>query len=540
MSDQGEDMAERRPLPERALLSVEYPGYVVNADKAIRSIGGSKKLARDATEDIGMPVELRYRYDDPASHPINGKIIPTEDLLLKVTRRIRRSRERGTEPSSENVQVRAEVVAVLDKTVRFRKLSDFQYIVPRNDAITQFSSLVNGIDIDAIKRLGASSVLDDPLDATAGYIPAPFIDRRGWPAQYQPAAGGGTGNDGSQPMDEARRRRDTTKQVFHGVYIKFDAASVPIHASPAAEQERQSIPADVLEKAQRILAESPVVSRNAMELLLPQSECSGLKLTTIMPALAYLMESGPWRGCWIRFGYDPRKDPDACKYQIMDIRHASVGASGGRIRLNPRSGAGQPQPDDAPRSGARARTYIYDDDAVRQKAAGIFQFMHVKVEPLRGLIDYANGRRRVPCEYSGWLQPSVMRTMRLKLRAMKRNSCGVLQGTDELAVDYAELDKAINADRKAEAEALAAEQLIEAREASSAHGQLSRTVRERVDARVDEFMKALGVQDGTDPLNEATSDGDAEDGVDAYADEFDIFGYDDASDDDGQQPYQPE
>ncbi|KAJ2769210.1 hypothetical protein IWQ57_003203 [Coemansia nantahalensis] len=116
-----------------------------------------------------------------------------------------------------------------------------------------------------------------------------------------------------------------------------------------------------------------------------------------------------------------------------------------------------------------------------------------------------------------------MRTMRLKLRAIKRLSGAAAQGSAELAVDYAELDAMISADRREEAEARAAEQLIEVRGASAAGGPLAQAVREHVDARVDEFMRALGTEAASDqPMDEPDSD--------AAAGEFDIFGYDDASD----------
>ncbi|KAJ2748516.1 tau 95 subunit of transcription factor TFIIIC, partial [Coemansia nantahalensis] len=328
----------------------------------------------------------------------------------------------GPAPAEEEeAQVRAEVVAVLDRTVRFRKLADFQYIVPRTDAIAQFARLTNGIDIDidAVKQLGASSLLDEAPGGAVGYVPAPFLDRRGWPSQYQHAAAGGSGADGAQASDaHQRRRREGGKPTFHGIYMKFDAESVPERPSAAAERECRGVPARALQKAQRILDEFPVINRAAVEALLPPAECGGHRQTTIMPLLAYLMDTGPWRNCWIRLGYDPRKDPGSCKYQILDIRNANTGVSVGRVRMNPRSTLAQTQPDDAPPAAATARTrgHVFDDEAVRQKAAGIFQFMHVEVQPLRELIDYMPGRRQTPCEYSGWLQPSVMRTMRLKLR----------------------------------------------------------------------------------------------------------------------------
>ena len=33
-----------------------------------------------------------------------------------------------------------------------------------------------------------------------------------------------------------------------------------------------------------------------------------------------LQITGPWRSLWIRFGYDPRKRPEAKIYQVLDFR----------------------------------------------------------------------------------------------------------------------------------------------------------------------------------------------------------------------------
>ncbi|KAJ2382522.1 tau 95 subunit of transcription factor TFIIIC, partial [Coemansia sp. RSA 2603] len=68
------EYAERFTLPQRSVLSVEYPGYVKDAEKAIKSLGGREKLSRDVSQGIGAQLELRYRYDDPTSHPIEGEI----------------------------------------------------------------------------------------------------------------------------------------------------------------------------------------------------------------------------------------------------------------------------------------------------------------------------------------------------------------------------------------------------------------------------------------------------------------------------------
>ncbi|KAJ2816376.1 tau 95 subunit of transcription factor TFIIIC, partial [Coemansia erecta] len=146
MAANGPKMAERRPLPEDTVVAFDYPGYVVNTNKAIRTFGGSQKLARDVTEDIGMPIELRYRYNDPTSHPIKGDIIPTQNLLIKVTRRVKKSSASSPSTAKSSKITSAKVVAVIDKSVRFRKLADFQYLVPKADPLSQITSALHGIN----------------------------------------------------------------------------------------------------------------------------------------------------------------------------------------------------------------------------------------------------------------------------------------------------------------------------------------------------------------------------------------------------------
>ncbi|RHZ56367.1 hypothetical protein Glove_402g62 [Diversispora epigaea] len=41
----------------------------------------------------------------------------------------------------------------------------------------------------------------------------------------------------------------------------------------------------------------------------------------LLPLISYWMINGPWRDCWIRYGYDPRKDKNARFYQLLDIRN---------------------------------------------------------------------------------------------------------------------------------------------------------------------------------------------------------------------------
>lgn len=43
-------------------------------------------------------------------------------------------------------------------------------------------------------------------------------------------------------------------------------------------------------------------------------------ICAVLPAVAYYFVTGPWRSTWVRFGYDPRRHPEAKIYQTLDVR----------------------------------------------------------------------------------------------------------------------------------------------------------------------------------------------------------------------------
>ncbi|KAJ8390013.1 hypothetical protein AAFF_G00111740 [Aldrovandia affinis] len=61
----------------------------------------------------------------------------------------------------------------------------------------------------------------------------------------------------------------------------------------------------------------PVWSRNAVK---ANVDMHPDKMKLLLPTMAYYMLTGPWRSLWVKFGYDPRKTPEAKAYQVLDFR----------------------------------------------------------------------------------------------------------------------------------------------------------------------------------------------------------------------------
>ncbi|PIO31432.1 hypothetical protein AB205_0086040 [Aquarana catesbeiana] len=67
----------------------------------------------------------------------------------------------------------------------------------------------------------------------------------------------------------------------------------------------------------RLFSIRPIWSRNAIK---ANVSVHPDKLKLLLPYMAYYMLTGPWRSLWVRFGYDPRKNPEAKIYQVLDFR----------------------------------------------------------------------------------------------------------------------------------------------------------------------------------------------------------------------------
>jgi general transcription factor 3C polypeptide 5 (transcription factor C subunit 1) len=121
------------PLPPQHFYSVEYPGYVSRESlpTAIQNLGGQpcldhafRKVARNEGRD--NLVDLKFRPENPFSHPVPGDVTSTSNLLLKVVKRKRRrlNPAQGSPDKVECVgEYTAQVVGNIPRTLRFRSES---------------------------------------------------------------------------------------------------------------------------------------------------------------------------------------------------------------------------------------------------------------------------------------------------------------------------------------------------------------------------------------------------------------------------------
>jgi len=171
--------AQAHPLPPQHFYSVEYPGYISSTSipDAIETLGGQtslnnvfRRMRRNEGRD--NVVDLKFRPQNPFSHPVPGEVTDTNNLLLRVVKRKLRKVE-GSQGSPEEPEgeYTTQIVGLVPKTLRFRSkskkmtlgdaaetligMADFQYQPDMSESIPRLRTAMdnfNGATFFSVKH----------------------------------------------------------------------------------------------------------------------------------------------------------------------------------------------------------------------------------------------------------------------------------------------------------------------------------------------------------------------------------------------------
>ncbi|KHJ47831.1 hypothetical protein D918_01989 [Trichuris suis] len=74
----------------------------------------------------------------------------------------------------------------------------------------------------------------------------------------------------------------------------------------------------VHEMFEKVLQERPVWNKTDLRKKLSLDRA-------LLPKFAFYIQTGPWARLWCRYGYDPRKNPEACLYQSITVSFERFG-----------------------------------------------------------------------------------------------------------------------------------------------------------------------------------------------------------------------
>lgn len=294
-------------------VAVDYPGVVVNDDKMVQSLGGEVEISK-VYNDSQKRLELRYRSGDPYCKCAHGDRFNTTNLLMKVIRRTRkRTNENGV--TEKSVEYIVECLGAVPITYKFKAKMDFQ-ILPMENRGDQGN-------VSLLPQLLPTELHDCSwLSGSAPYFILPLLYTR-FDVPHQAFFK----RDANHRDPEKQRTklppsiigRTRQRRAGYAIFVNFEDKDIPKGPVKEALSQLKTHPSEpqLMENLKKAFEERPIWSRVALSHKL---KCEKVRTKYALPTVAYHFSNGPWRTFWSRFGYDPRNDPSAKIYQLLDFR----------------------------------------------------------------------------------------------------------------------------------------------------------------------------------------------------------------------------
>ncbi|CAB5195742.1 hypothetical protein RhiirA5_270836 [Rhizophagus irregularis] len=412
----GYEAAPSKNIPPKQIFVIEYPGYIKNINKVLHTLGSEKGLKKAINEDL---MELRFRPDDPFCHPINGDVIPTSNLLLKVTRRKKKQNKtvnHEEEKTSVKDDVNFDILGIISKTCRFRGMSDYQYVPNMNHPILEYRKALESLNVNKI--MDFESIINNIKEETN--LPPPSFSRVECPMDYGYQQNTAVvkvlvkKGDGQPPSLKLINR--SRRKKFIAISITYDIDNVPEEPPSESLKNIEQMPQESINGMRKLFEERPIWTRLALENNLPLNDKRNIK--RLLPLVAYLMSNGPWRDCWIRYGYDPRlnKNKEARFYQLLDIRNTRRPTKLGRAkRLLHIQEEATVEKDSTAKSGDSRPSHIFDGTSTCRDIA-VFQVCDITDPLLKRLIESSDSVQEFCDEHDGFYKHSELIKMRKVMR----------------------------------------------------------------------------------------------------------------------------
>nr|XP_047909993.1 general transcription factor 3C polypeptide 5 isoform X1 [Anser cygnoides]XP_047909999.1 general transcription factor 3C polypeptide 5 isoform X1 [Anser cygnoides]XP_047910005.1 general transcription factor 3C polypeptide 5 isoform X1 [Anser cygnoides] len=235
----------------------------------------------------------------------------------------RRTRRNKTQVDTEEavqpeVRFEMEIVGIVTTVYKFQGMSDFQYLAMHSGPDGKQTSMYDKV---LMLKPEKEEFFNRELPL---YIPPPIFSRLDTPVDYfyRPDTQHRDGYNNPQVSGENLIGLSRARRPHNAIFLNFDEEEVPTKPLDAAVQTwkkvcTNAVDRKVEEELRKLFEVRPVWSRNAVK---ANVNIHPDKLKLLLPYLAYYMLTGPWRSLWVRFGYDPRKHPEAKIYQVLDFR----------------------------------------------------------------------------------------------------------------------------------------------------------------------------------------------------------------------------
>eukprot|EP01132_Coremiostelium_polycephalum_P003733 gene3733-4652_t len=336
-----------RLIPTTTYYGVQFPGIVEDPKKAIQLFGGIPQLQK-TLNNTNEFLALKFKPDDP-NKALFGTKVPTCNLVLRVRKRTlqqpQQQQQQQQQPSQTTtvvsdtnvnnnnnnneqeqptietdkeeqqdkqqnkqsqqiIEFEGKVIAIVPTTIQFDGLCDFQY---HPNAKSQSSNKGNHAYFDNEEEV--------EQDQTMQILP-PIFSRIDYPQKYMFKQ-----NPLATFDPNSRTFKLRTKKVSNFVTVTHINEPTPIEPN---QKPPNFFNEHTFQTTFNIL--KTLFEQRPMWLPIPLTDyvCKQggyhFCIKQLLPSVAYHFTNGPWRNCWVRFGYDPRIQPESKVFQIVDLR----------------------------------------------------------------------------------------------------------------------------------------------------------------------------------------------------------------------------
>lgn len=337
-----------------SLSVIEFPGVLSDphdSTRAFACLGGEQAVRRalSATYHVTSATPTLNLRPGPHSSPSN--IQPEKpvhltnlfvleyqvDELQQINDHPQSNRAEASRTDADPVQLPAahgHIIGRVDTLLRYRSLADYAYharkgvSAPLNhdDASNQTAAncIFRAIFLDRQAQHDADSLIERLRPRRFARTAPEYGNLDYWFRQYScgdsklPTR---TELIPNHPLGDDRRSDVNRIALLHH-RVPMDVENVP--DGPELESNAPSLRGrceydQCLNLMRKLFQIRPIWVRRALQEGIPKELARHFK--RVIPQVAYAFQgTGPFYQAWIRYGYDPRKDPTSRKFQTMDIR----------------------------------------------------------------------------------------------------------------------------------------------------------------------------------------------------------------------------
>ncbi|CAD5215771.1 unnamed protein product [Bursaphelenchus xylophilus] len=403
------------------LILVEHPAIVKNASKGLETLGGIEEI--NEAFNGNKSLELRFNPENLYQSAIQAErknMVAGLSGLMQVVFKIRRKK------SNPDV-CETECLGVISNVYTFKSMADFQFLPIK---LTDKQQKDQPIYEDLLPRLIPTSFhsafswlthKEPNSEVTPRFLP-PYIFSR-----YTTGAS-------TKILAHEPDKSELTGKVSHGKNLRTERKSYTLtlqHNDVFPDFPSEQAVQDVDNRVKNpephrlmkeLYEERPMWNKAAIQC---RTKLDDSILKVLMAKYAFYIYSGPWGRLWCKFGYDPRTDVNARKYQTVMVsfrKHQKIPERHRRLRSSYRESRGLSRMDE---------DFVYTPGhlpAVRQMWYSVCD-IQLPVAQKVNRADYCSGLDHYDA-VTGWLTPDTINNIRQAIKEDVRRTSKQLELAD--------------------------------------------------------------------------------------------------------------